>query len=297
MNNEEQSSTPPDPINVPSSDSNQTPPSAITEPVIPAVASVSQDFGSQDKAVDNSRSAQLKSLLIKIMLACLIAAASVAVLAILAGSMGDVAWKAINTIISAIIHIGILFAVLSMTSDRNPLLQKSNDFVVNTSIVITILSFFTSIFAMWDIMTGALPFRLYATYALVLFMVLHAKTLIDVEVVYNKVKPYVYANYAFMVLVAILILGLVYVDNSWGMLDGFYGRLLGASAIVDVTLSMVIAVMHRLYTQKHPELKQQEQAHHSSPTGKIVVALLLFVFFVWPLISMVMAFSRFGSGY
>ena len=78
-------------------------------------------------------------------------------------------------------------------------------------------------FATWQVITGALLFKLYATYMVALFLVLHAKTLMDVDALYDKVKPYVYANYVFMLLVGMLILGVVYVDNSWSILNGLYG--------------------------------------------------------------------------
>ena len=88
-----------------------------------------------------------------------------------------------------------------------------------------------------------------------------------------------------------LILGVVYTENGSQLLDGFYGRLLAASAIVDVTLSMIVAVMHRLHIQKHPELQSQQQAKGGASAVKIVVTILLFIFVVWPVVGMVMAFG------
>lgn len=267
------------------------PPTVASAPaIIASEPSIDGPSTSQPVGYDSNVS-HLKSLLIKIMLGCLIAAAAVAVMAILAGSMGDVAWKSIGTIISAIIHIGLLFAVISVAANKNPRLQQANNFVINTAVVITILSFFTSIFATWQVITGALPFKLYATYMVALFLVLHAKTLMDVDALYDKVKPYVYANYVFMLLVGMLILGVVYVDNSWSILNGLYGRILGAAAIIDVTLSMVVAVMHRLHLQKHPELREV-QGQNSHTGGRIIVAILLFVFLIWPLLSLIVSATR-----
>ena len=83
-----------------------------------------------------------------------------------------------------------------------------------------------------------------------------------------------------MLLVAGLILGAVYAPNGDELLKGFYGRLLATSAIVDVTLSIVIAGMHRLYIQKHPELLaadngKPQQSGHS--WAKIIDNSILFL--------------------
>lgn len=48
--------------------------------------------------------------------------------------------------------------------------------------------------------------------------------------------------------------GAVYATNGADLLKGFYGRLLAASAIVDVASSTIIAGLQRLYLQKHPDL-------------------------------------------
>lgn len=240
----------------------------------------------------NAKAVQLRGLLIKMMLGCLIAAASVAVIAILIGSMTDIVWRAINTIISAMVHLGILFAIVSMTANGNRKMIESTNFVINSSIVIVVMSFFTSIFATWDVINLEWATKLYMTYAVILFVLLHAKTLLDVEAVYEGVKGYVRANFAVMGFVALLILGLIYAPYELNLLGGFYGRLLAAAAIVDVTISVVVAVLHRLYIQKHPEMQRTEQVKHGGSGGRIIVAILLFIFIIWPLMTSLLAFSR-----
>ena len=265
---------------------------SLTTPEAPTDTSVTNAASIDDKTASPSdtRVAHIKGLLIKTVLGCLVAAAGVAVIAILAGSMGDIAWKAIGTIIHGIIHI--MFGVLSLVASGDPRLRKSTDFVINVSLVVTILSFFTSVFATWEVITGSLPWKLYLTYAIILFVVLHAKTLMDVEAVYDKVKNYVRANYVFMALVAVLLLGVVYVDSRRELLDGFYGRLLAASAIIDVTIGIIIAVMQRLYIQKHPEQAIAIAAKNKSagsPAVKVIIVILLFLFFIWPLMGMLLS--------
>ena len=226
---------------------------------------------------------QLRSVLIKLMLGCLIAAASVAVLTILIGEFTDTTGKALGTVFAALIHIGVVFGLVSMTTSTVKELQKSSDIVANISIGIAVLSFFTSIFGIWDVIGGETLGKLYMTYIVALFVLLHGKTLLDVQTVYSKVTPYVYVNYAFVVLVACMILGLVYSPDRLELISGFYGRALAASAIVDVTLGIIIAVMHRLYLQQHPP-EQAVAARGGMNSGVRIVLVFLFFFFVlWPL--------------
>ncbi len=240
---------------------------------------------------------EFRSLLVKIMLGALVAAALVAVIAILVGSMNDIAWKAINTIISGVIHILILFGVISVTESGNAAMQRSTNFVINSSLIIVICSFFTTIFGTWDLISPSLVSKLYATYFVLLFVIVHAKTLMDVEAIYDKVKPYVLANYVFMAIVSLLILGIVYLPNGGSLLNGFYGRLLAAAAIVDITISIIVAVMHILYIQKHPELQQEAKAKKAGSAGmRIIVAIILFLFVSLPIIWFA-AIGLLGLGY
>ncbi len=233
---------------------------------------------------------QIRRLLIKVMLGCVVAAAAVAVIAILVGTMGEVAWRAIGTLISAMVHIVILFGVISMSAPTTPELARSSNFAINSSMVIAILSFFTSVFGIWEVLPGDIAGKLYATYLIALVAILHSKTLMDIETLDSKNKGLVYANYAFIVLVAGMLLVLIYGENGGQLLSGFFGRALAASAIIDVTLSVVLAVRARLYMQKFPELRERYAPKGSgSPTVRVVVVLLLLIFVILPLINGVLS--------
>ena len=54
---------------------------------------------------------KIRSILIKVLLGCLIAAAGVAVVAVLIGEMNDITWRLLMTVFSGMIHIGILLSV------------------------------------------------------------------------------------------------------------------------------------------------------------------------------------------
>lgn len=234
---------------------------------------------------------KLRSILIKSMLGCLIVAAAVAVGAVLIGEFNQTTWRALGTVFAAIIHIGILFAVISTASSKvtHPSIERAQEFVINTAIVIAVMSFFTTVLGTWDVLTGDVPAKFYGTYAVVLFAVLHVKTLFDIQILYQKARNVIYANYAFIFLVAILLLYAIWAGTD--VLSGFTGRLLAAAAIIDATLSIIAAVLFKLHAQKDPELAQQLKGPARSASTKVIIAILLFIFVVWPVIQFIAFFS------
>lgn len=238
---------------------------------------------------------EIRAGLIKALLACLVAAAAVAVFAILVGSMTDIVWRAIGTIVVAMLHIFLVFSVLSVTVDqKNQALARSSNFLINATAGIVILSFFTAVLQIWDALPGDISMKLYATYLVLFACLLHVKALLDVEAMDKKLHPYVFGNTFFISIVAAMILGVVYVGaDGFQLLNGFYGRLLAASAIIDVTLSMIIAVLQRLNIQKHPEQYPNVRVAQSL-VARIFVLLILFVVIGWPILTFILSLT-YGS--
>lgn len=269
---------------------------APQEPVpspFPAVQSQGDSVLEQGPSRTSDSVTAIRALLIKLLLGSVVTAAVVAVVAILLGDFGETAWRAIGTIISAIIHIGILFAVISTSTSNDPRTERSANVVINVAMAIAVLSFFTSVFAVWDVMGATLSSKLIVTYAVVLFAIVHAKALMDMAVIYDKIKPYAIANYVAIGTVVTLILGIIYLPSELQLLSTFYGRLLAATVVIDVTLGIIIAVMQKLYIQKHPEL-QEASSRAAGVFGiiRLIVALLLFFFIVLPLVMFAIAFAR-----
>lgn len=233
---------------------------------------------------------EFRGLLIKLLLGSLVVAAGVAVIAILIGSMTDVVWRSISTILVAIFHILIIFGIVSMPSnEQTEAMRRSSNFLMNATVTLAVLSFFTAIFHIWEVFTPDLAGKLYMTYIVLFAGLVHVKVLMDIESFYAKLRLYIYANYVFIALVTVLILGIIYAGKgAYDLLDSFYGRLLAASAVVDVTISMVIAVLQKLHAQKNPELYKNIQTANFS-SGRIIVFLLLLLIFGWPLMSFLLS--------
>lgn len=194
--------------------------------------------------------AELKKISITIMIASLIAAAALAVIAVLVGSFGDVFIKALFTLGLVAIHSLISLAFIDQTQKKSasylPLFN-------NTIFVIIVLSFFTSVFGIWQILESEHVGKLYLTYFILIFASLHGEMLAQILNSKNKtINGVVGVNYIFMALVISLLVPLIWLSSHIDF-GGFYFRLLAAAGIIDATLTILAVIMHRLHIQKHPQ--------------------------------------------
>ncbi len=185
------------------------------------------------------------------MIGGLIGAAVIAVVAVLAGSFNEVFTRALVTLLLIIFHA---LASLSFVDQTTKHQQSNFKFFENFLFAIIILSFFTSIFGVWGLLAGSVVLKLYGTYLVLLFACLHGQMLVDTRNVKSSIDSIVAVNYAFMVLVVILILPIIWVGSADNF-PGFYFRIMAAFGIIDATLTILAVILHKLYIQKHPEIK------------------------------------------
>lgn len=198
--------------------------------------------------------AQLKKLAINTMIGSLIASAGVAVIAVLVGEFNDIFGKALLTLLTVTLHALVCLGFLGGR-------DKTNDAVdlrvfTNILFILIVLSFITAVFGIWDLLSGSLVAKLYGTYTIAAFAALHGEMLHKTTGFDSKIKNIVYSNYAVMGLVIIMLLPILWATSGTDF-PPFYYRLLAAAAIVDATLTILAVIFHRLYLQKHPELKSQ----------------------------------------
>lgn len=195
--------------------------------------------------------AKIKSVFLKIMIGCLVAAAGLAVVTVLVGEFNDVLSKSLMTILIIAIHSLVSFEFIDR-SERQKTAENLN-FFTNSTFIIIILSFITSLFGLWGLLDGELVYKLYATYFVLLFAVLHGDVLAKTLGKSSTIDNVVYSNYVLMGIVVIMIMPIIYMTNS-SDLGEFYFRLLAAAGIIDATLTLVAIILYKLYLQKHPAL-------------------------------------------
>lgn len=194
---------------------------------------------------------KVKSLFLKVLIGCLIAAAGLAVVTVLLGEFTDVTGKALLTILFIAIHALISFSFI-VNNERQETFD-SLAFFTNATFTIIVLSFLTSVFGVWGIFPGELVGKLYMLYFVLLFAVLHGEILAKTTKKQVTIDKIVYVNYIFMAAVILMLLPIIFLNDSSEVLGDFYFRLLAAFGIIDATLTLVAVIMHKLYVDKHPK--------------------------------------------
>ena len=232
--------------------------------------------------------AEIKKFLIFDLIGCLIVAALVAVATVLFGKFDEVTTRVFFTLFMAITHSLISLAFVWDDSGKNGL--DSLKFFVNTIFIIIVLSFVTSIFGIWKIVSAENIWRIYETYFYVGFASLHANILFKAMGKEKYMDNVIYANYAFIAGVVLLLQPIIYTTNAIRVLPEMYFRWLGAIAIIDATLSILTIIFYKLYINKHPEARVPAVSRR----GFSIWLWLLIIFLIYQLFAIVFRFFVFG---
>ncbi len=195
--------------------------------------------------------AKFKSIFLRIMIGCLVAAGMLAVVTVLTGQFNEVFAKSLFTILLIALHALVSFGYIDISEKKTSVNDLT--FFHNATFVLIILSFITSIFGTWAIISSSLVVKLYATYFVLLFAILHGEILNQIVGNDKTMDKIVHSNYLFMVIVVLLILPVIYSSDA-SLLGDFYYRILAAFGIVDAILTLVAIILNKLYLQKHPQV-------------------------------------------
>lgn len=209
---------------------------------------------------------KVRGVLIKILLATLVATASVAVVMILVGSITDIMSRVIWTLIAAIFYVVILLSIIStVTHIGIGPRSRSALFVVNGVLAITCASYVTTILSIWGVITDDMPTKIHLAYLVFLVGILYAKPLIDTEETHTSLRNYIKANYAFIALSSILTAIAILAPDEWNLWDSLLGRSVAATVVINVTLSIIVTVLYHLDIQ---EKRALEAKNNPIPTDK-----------------------------
>lgn len=228
-----------------------------------------------------SKTDKFKRIFYQILIGCLLASAAIAVVAVLAGGFNHTLGRALATIAMVALHSLLSFGYISETEKQDKKDGgRSTEFFSNTVFTLIVISFMTSIFAIWQVLDGSITLRLYASYGVLLFAILHADVLYRIRSFEKRIDSVVASNYFFMAIVVAMLFVIIF-SGSPSDLGAFYYRVLAASAIIDATMTITAIIMHKMYLQKHPRLAAE--AAHATAAPKnfwrnpLVVLLLIFL--------------------
>lgn len=226
----------------------------------------------------------------------LIVAALVAVFTVLFGHFNEITARVFFTLFMVVLHSLVSLAFVWDDSRKNTFEKLS--FFVNTVFVIIVMSFIASVFGIWKIVSAENIWHVYQTFFLLGFASLHADIVSKASGKEKYMNMVIYANYAFIAIVFLMLLPTIFVKNAFMVLPELYYRFLAAVAIIDGTLSVLTIIFYKLYMHKHPELRDVNPRKGLSIWMLILIIFFgipLFIYFMLVLIGMIVGASQFRS--
>tara|TARA_Y100000310_G_scaffold163794_1_gene163586 strand:- start:6545 stop:7279 length:735 start_codon:yes stop_codon:yes gene_type:complete len=203
--------------------------------------------------------AELKKFFIFNLIGSLTISALVAVIVVLLGFFNEITSRVFLTLFMVIVHS--LISLGFIWDDKKQDTFERLAFFINITFLIIILSFITSIFGIWEIISEEIVWNLYQTYFVIGFASLHGDILSKALNKETYMDIIVYVNYIFMVIVVLMLQAVIYIENATRVLGEIFFRLLGAAGIIDGTLTILTIIFYTLYTKKHPRIENPLQSN------------------------------------
>lgn len=224
------------------------------------------------------------------LVAGLVVSALISVIAVLIGEFNSTMTKALATTASMVIHAIIALFLVSLSGKSK---DKVDNFFLNTLLLITILSFITSILGTWEVITGRWTADLYAVYFYTFWASLWIQLLLKIGK--NQLdKPTVITSYvaiAFTALFYLLVVPTIFVHYPNKMPE-FYYRVMAASVILLATTSVLTTVFRRIFIFKHHDTKS---ASTPNQPWDIILAIFALVLGVPIILALVITISSYGN--
>lgn len=287
----------------------QTTAEAPQQPVQQPAAPQFQAQTAQNMVVTNVVSAKLvkrlqfiKRMFFLTLIACVGAAAVVSVIAILIGDFGSTVWKTIGVIASMAVHVFLILGYTSALFRQEEKTGKSPFTITNVTLFsLLIASFIITILTIWDVISGDMAVRSYGAMFIALIAGIHSDVLYSLRKYSKALNAVIAINFVFIIAVALMLMvAIIGAGEGWSLLgkDAFYWRLLGAAGVIDASLTVISAIMVKMWQQNNPELVAQRGGGTVSIGPVVVKSLIALVLLVvlWPVILIVLGILWFLIG-
>ncbi len=198
---------------------------------------------------------EFKRFFIFNLIGSLVVSALIAVVTVLIGEFNEILGRVLLTLLTATVHS--LISLVFIWDDERKKTFERLAFFINILFGLIVVSFITSIFEIWKIISSETVSHLYQTYVIIGFASLHGDILSKTLRKEKYIDIIVYVNYVVMAIVAFMLQPLIYIENVTSVLNEMYFRILGAVGIIDGTLSILTIIFYKLYIHKHPKIHNQ----------------------------------------
>lgn len=237
-------------------------------------APVSHAATHSGSAGHDASKARFRKYFLYILISGVVVSALISIVAILVGEINDYIARALWTTVSMVVHAMIALAFMSATSKNR---TTGQELVLNTLFSITIASFFTSTLGLWDVISGQTVVDFYQLYIYALFAVLIIQMLLSVNVVDKITNKFMQVAIGITVVLWAYLIPSVFDNDYPKTWPEIYYRGIAAIGILLGTTLVLVAIFHKLYFTKHPELRAAAAAKKSGgmPVWLIVVLCVI----------------------
>jgi len=241
--------------------------------------------------------AEFKKFFIYNMIGSLIVCALVAVVSVLVGDFTQTAARVLWTLFMITIHSLVALSFIWDDSRQGTFSRLS--FFINTIFLIIVLSFLTSIFGIWDIISAETVAETYQVFFVLGFAALHSDILSKALNLDKKTDTIVFLNYIFITFVVLMLIPIIYITNPMTVLGEFYFRLLGAMAIIDGTLSILSIIFYKLYMHAHPKIESPlgYNAEGASNKGRKGLSIWVWILIIYLFFQVLLPFLLLSTGF
>lgn len=229
--------------------------------------------------------ADVRKYLIQALIGCLVALGLVAIAAILIGGITGFVWRAMGAIFLAAGHIGVVLAILptaTPTVTDSPVQLKLTQVhmaTINAMLGLITASLLTTVLWTWQIIPSEIGGKLTATYVVILFAIIYARIVYDVEIVNPKQHNYALGIYGLITALTTLLITSIFVPELFTDAP-ILGRLIAALFVALIILTLIIAIFQHLYSQAHPSPTAVKPSFSPFRTVAIIILAVLFMSFV-----------------
>lgn len=209
------------------------------------------------------------------LIGALLISALIAIIIVLFGEINDTALRVMYTLVMVIVHSLISLAFIWNTTAKDD--TNKVYFAIDVIFLLVVASFITSVIGIWNIITGSTVANLYQTYLVIGLASLLANSFTQCLNKQKYLDTIIYANFGFISLVVLMLMPSIHITDAFDVLGEMYYRLLGATAIVVGTLSILTIILYKLYNQKHPQQLDQTNDKKKTMFGPWFWILLLIV--------------------
>lgn len=192
----------------------------------------------------------IRTVLFTILIGSVVAASIVGVTAVLLGGFNDTLGRALWTILLAVVHSLTGLGYITVLNKKK---TSTLNWSANTLFVSIMTSFLATVLGTWDVISGDQVWDTYQALIVVHFAVFHGEALASLLRRNKIVDVLIRVNYFFMAIVVAMLTIVIYADNYH--LSEMFSRSLGAVAIIDGMLSLIIIILDRMFAPKHAKVQ------------------------------------------